>query len=50
MRKLVSTFAIAAMLIQGPSVATAKQEKRAPGPAWNNTQCAPLAPLPRLGA
>ena len=50
MRKLVSTFAIAAMLIQGPSVATAKQDKRAPGPAWNNTQCAPLAPLPRLGS
>lgn len=50
MRKLVSALAIAAILIQGPSMATAKQTKRVPGPAWNNTQCAPLAPLPRLGA
>ncbi len=50
MRKLVSALAIAAILIQGPSMATAKQTKRVPGPAWNNTQCAPLASLPRLGA
>ncbi len=50
MRKLVSTFAIAAMLVQGPSVATAKQDQRKPAPTWNNTQCAPLAALPRLGA
>jgi hypothetical protein len=50
MRKLVSALAIAAILIQGPSMATAEQTKRVPGPAWNNTQCAPLAPLPRLGA
>ncbi len=50
MRKLVSSLAIAAMLIQGPSVATAQQGKRVPGPAWSNTQCGPLAALPRLGA
>ena len=52
MRKLVSTFAIAAILVQGPSVATAKQNqtKPVPGPAWTNNQCAPLAPLPRLGS
>jgi hypothetical protein len=50
MRKLVSTLAIAAMLIQGPSVATARQHKPTPNPALRIADCAPLAPLPRLGS
>ena len=50
MRQLVSTFAIAAMLIQGPSAATARQYKPTPNPALRTPDCAPLAALPRLGA
>lgn len=48
MRRLVSSFAIVAMLAQGPAIATAKPG-RMPAPDWSATQCAPLAPLPRLG-
>ncbi len=51
MRRLVSTFAIVAILAQGPAVANAEQERVGmPAPPWTASQCAPLAPLPQLGA
>lgn len=52
MRRLVSSFAVVAILVQGPSVATAKQDNAAKAarsmPQSALGLCAPLAPLPRL--
>ncbi len=48
MRRFVSTLAIAAILLQGPAVATAQQDGKQAANPGSRGLCAPLAPLPRL--
>ncbi|MFM5954178.1 MAG: vWA domain-containing protein [Novosphingobium sp.] len=49
MRRFVSSFAIVAMLVQGPVAATAQQDAPRPSQRWTSGQCGRLAPLPQLG-
>ncbi|HEX4848951.1 MAG TPA: vWA domain-containing protein [Novosphingobium sp.] len=51
MRQAISLLAVAAMLVQGPAVATSSQDPAGSPSAQNSRgMCAPLAPLPRLAA